>query len=312
MAETQTGRDEELTEQSLFLYNEGSFIVTADHNIIEKRGIIMKLKKALAAGLSTSVLFSSCLGASAAPLTTANLTSEQINSYILNVEAYKQAYPDLAAAFGDDEQSYVNHYLTAGVYEGRTKGALFDPLTYAEAYGDIRDALGYDVTALVNHYVNYGVAESRTMGTSHGYADIAAAESSGLERAYIPRSTASEYQNVSGENSPAVNSSPAVDSTPTAAANTSGDNGGNNLSNIWNYHHTTSIYHDDGKTLWRVEYYDENNNLKQYSSVTDVDLDTNSYTENVYSYDNEKQEQILERTDTYVNGVLVSSTAGSN
>lgn len=279
----------------------------------------MKLKKTLAAGLSTAVFFSSCLGVSAAPATTTNLTSEQINNYILNVEAYKQAYPDLAAAFGDNTESYVNHYLTAGIYEGRTKGVLFDPLTYAEAYGDVRGALGYDVLALVDHYVNCGVAENRTMGTAHGYADIATAESSGLELAYIPRAAAAEYQNISSGNSSSGNNSTGSSastggavSNSTAALDDNSGNTGNNLSNVWKYHHTTSIYHSDGKTLWRVEYYDENNKLQQYSDVTNVDTDTNSYTENIYSYDNEKKEQILERVDTYENGVLVSSTPGSN
>lgn len=277
----------------------------------------MKLKKALAAGLSTAVFFSSCLGVSAKTAT--DLTTEQINSYILNVEAYRQAYPDLAAAFGDDVDSYVNHYLTTGIYEGRTKGVLFDPLTYAEAYGDVRGALGYDVLALVDHYVNCGVAENRTMGTAHGYTDIAAAESSGLQLAYIPRAAAAEYQNISSGSSSvgssSAGSSAAADSTvtdSTAVSNSTDSNTGNNLSNVWKYHHTTSIYHDDGKTLWRVEYYDENNKLQQYSDVTNVDTDTNSYTENVYSYDNEKKEQILERVDTYENGVLVSSTPGSD
>ena len=309
----------------------------------------MKLKKTLAAGLTTVVLAGSCLSVSAAPATGTvnNLTAEEI-SLILDVEAYKQAYPDLAVAFGDDINAYVNHYLTYGVYEGRTKGVLFDPLTYAEAYGDIRSAFGYDVTALVKHYVNYGVAENRTMGTSHGFADIATAESSGMEQSYIPRALASEYKNLSNQNSSATSSQAAGSNTvsSSAAANSNtgssvaassntgstvtaptGNNSssaataggstdtssaassGNNLASIWEYHHTTSIYHDDGKTLWRVEYYDENNQLIRYSDVTNVDPDTNSYTETIYYTTGDN---VVDRTDTYVNGVLQSSVAGSN
>ena len=319
----------------------------------------MKLKKTLAAGLTTVVLAGSCLSVSAAPATGTvnNLTAEEI-SLILDVEAYKQAYPDLAVAFGDDINAYVNHYLTYGVYEGRTKGVLFDPLTYAEAYGDIRSAFGYDVTALVKHYVNYGVAENRTMGTSHGFADIATAESSGMEQSYIPRALASEYKNLSNQNSSATSSQAAGSNTvsSSAAANSNtgssvaassntgssvaassntgstvtaptGNNSssaataggstdtssaassGNNLASIWEYHHTTSIYHDDGKTLWRVEYYDENNQLIRYSDVTNVDPDTNSYTETIYYTTGDI---VVDRTDTYVNGVLQSSVAGSN
>ena len=309
----------------------------------------MKLKKTLAAGLTTVVLAGSCLSVSAAPATGTvnNLTAEEI-SLILDVEAYKQAYPDLAVAFGDDINAYVNHYLTYGVYEGRTKGVLFDPLTYAEAYGDIRSAFGYDVTALVKHYVNYGVAENRTMGTSHGFADIATAESSGMEQSYIPRALASEYKNLSNQNSSATSSQAAGSNTvsSSAAANSNtgssvaassntgstvtaptGNNSssaataggstdtsstassGNNLASIWEYHHTTSIYHDDGKTLWRVEYYDENNQLIRYSDVTNVNPDTNSYTETIYYTTGDN---VVDRTDTYVNGVLQSSVAGSN
>lgn len=52
---------------------------------------------------------------------------------ILDMEAYRAAYSDLEEAFGDDEHAYIKHYLTTGVYEGRTKGVLFDPLTYAES-----------------------------------------------------------------------------------------------------------------------------------------------------------------------------------
>lgn len=75
------------------------------------------------------------------------------------------------------------------------------------------------------------------------------------------------------------------------------------------YDHTTSIYKDDEVTLWRVEYYDSNNKLIQYSDVVDFDSTTNSYTENIYSY-TEESGQVLERTDVYVNGELASSTNG--
>lgn len=319
----------------------------------------MKLKQIIAIGFVTTALIGSCLSVSAAPAAkTAKtaLTPEQI-ALILDVESYKQAYPDLAAAFGDDTNAYVEHYLTTGIYEGRTKGVLFDPLTYAEAYADVRSAHGYDITALVNHYVTFGVKENRTMGTSQGYADIAAAERAGLQSYYIPRELTSEYKNIpSGSNastesflashtgnaagaSSAANNHPSVAapvvtsfapvastsvaatapvasapvaSTPVASAPVASAPASNLSPNSSNFHHTTSIYHDDGETLWRVEYYDENNHLKQYSSVTDVDNSTNSYTENIYSYDWENDKEVLERTDTYVNGVLTSTVSGAN
>lgn len=73
------------------------------------------------------------------------------------------------------------------------------------------------------------------------------------------------------------------------------------------YDHTTSIYANDNETLLRVEYYDNNNKLTHYSVVTDFDSSTTSYTEKIYTYDNDTQTEILQRTDTYVNGVLDNS-----
>lgn len=70
------------------------------------------------------------------------------------------------------------------------------------------------------------------------------------------------------------------------------------------YDHTTSIYDNDNETLLRVEYYDSNNKLTHYSVVSDFDSATSSYTEKIYTYDDDTQTEILQRTDTYVNGVL--------
>ena len=70
---------------------------------------------------------------------------------------------------------------------------------------------------------------------------------------------------------------------------------------------STSIYGDDG-TLLRVEYYVEDQNLPaEYSDVANYDEDTNSYTETVYRYDKENEVEVVVRTDTYINGELVSS-----
>lgn len=277
----------------------------------------MNLKKTIAAGLSIAVLVSSGLTVSAAEKTPVNT-----NDLIINVEAYKAAYPDLAQAFGDNTDAYVAHYLTIGVYEGRTKGVLFDPLTYAESYSDIKNAFGYDIPAIVNHYVTCGITENRTMGTSHGYADIAAAESAGMGQYYLPRESTATYAD-NGSDSNTGNTG-----TGHTASNSAGSTGNSSVSDSaaaynnaaaaaigsaadrWQAHHTTTILHDDG-SKWRVEYYDENNNLKQYSSVTYTDTSTDSYTENVYSYDKENKVEVLERTDTYVNGVLESSTPGN-
>lgn len=152
----------------------------------------MNLKRKIAASAAVLLLIGSAMNVSAAELASKDYVNKLIKNHqaelIINVDAYKAAaYSDLAKAFGDDTDAYINHYLTKGVYEGRTKGVLFDPLVYAEAYRDIKNALGYDIDAIVQHYLTFGISENRTQGTAHGYADIAAAEKAGVQNTNINR-----------------------------------------------------------------------------------------------------------------------------
>lgn len=286
----------------------------------------MNLKKAVIASAAAALLVGSAMNVSAAEKTPSNyanaLKANNQENLIIDVEAYKAAYSDLAEAFGDDTDAYIRHYLTIGVYEGRTKGVLFDPLVYAEAYSDVKEAFGYNVPAIVNHYLTFGISENRTQGTATGYADLAAAERAGAQKTNIQRNVivinnldsnaaGSIYENnAAGNNNNAaasngntfLNNNMAAGSGNTAAANSAAAGNSNK-----DYHHTTSIYGDDKSTLLRVEYYDDQNKLYQYSDITNYDSSTNSYTEKIYHYDEESQTEVLDRTDTYVNGVLSSS-----
>ncbi len=292
----------------------------------------MNFKKILVTGTAIALLSGSVLHVSAAEAAQNNYKEKNPESLIIDVEAYKAAYSDLEEAFGDDQSAYIEHYLTIGVYEGRTKGVLFDPLLYAEAYSDVKAACGYDISAIVNHYLTHGITENRTIGTANGYSDLAAAERAGVQNMNIQRnsvSTASYESNVTSNNNNIVNNAStdnntnAINNIPVIGSsnNTNSNNTNNaapvdnnsaganssNAGNNQSYHHTTSIYDNDEKTLLRVEYYDDNNKLIQYSSVNNFDSNTNSYTENIYHYDEETETSVLDRTDTYVNGALSSS-----
>lgn len=362
----------------------------------------MKLKKAVMAGAATALFVGSVLNVSAAKTASDNyvnaLKESNKENLILDVEAYKAAYSDLAAAFGDDTDAYIEHYLTIGIYEGRTKGVLFDPLAYAEAYNDVKSVCGYNIPAIIDHYLTFGIAENRTAGTANGYADIAEAEKNGAAKISVQRdlakisnaSSSADAYNASADpvnaasdntntatnnsnNTTAATSSPGTvissnpktnaaananvtantgtgtasntnstvpannntgntaGSNPVTAPTAPGNNTGNTSSDNYtaptvdnstasneisgyvppqnnnNYHHTTSIYDNDESTLIRVEYYDENNKLFEFSEVSNHDSDSNSYTEDVYYTDQETGEIVHDRTDTYVNGALSSS-----
>lgn len=252
----------------------------------------MRFKKALVTSAAAVLCFGSVLNVSAAN-----------ENLIVNVEAYKAAYSDLAAAFGDNTDAYINHYLTAGVYEGRTKGVLFNPLAYAEAYPDIKAAFGYDVYAIADHYATYGIKENRTLGTAGGYADLAEAEANGapkfvaqnLQQARAAGNAAANTASSGSYSAPAASGSYSTPASSPSYANPSAEAADSRFS------HTTSIYSNDG-TLLRVEYYDNDNKLYEYSVVTNYDSNTNSYTEAIYSKD-----MTPVRTDTYVDGSLSSS-----
>lgn len=256
----------------------------------------MKLKRMIMVSTATAMFLGMTLNVSAAQSSADKYVNRLKESrqvgLILDVDAYRAAYSDLDEAFGDDEDAYIKHYLTIGVYEGRTKGVLFDPLTYAESYDDVMAAFGDDVLAIITHYTTHGVKENRTAGTAAGYEDIAAVIEGGAVQSVVRggnNSAASESQAVQ---KPSENGTLSV---------TSGTQTEDKFAGI-RIGHTTSIYADDGVTLIRVEYYDENNKLVYYSDVINYDSNTKSYTENIYSYDEKEGREVLERTDIYVNG----------
>lgn len=266
----------------------------------------MKFRRMIIASAAAAVFFGMTMNVSAAQSSTDKYVNRLKKSgqvdLILDVEAYRAAYSDLEEAFGDDENAYIKHYLTAGVYEGRTKGVLFDPLTYAESYDDIMDAFGDDVLAIVTHYVTCGVKENRTAGTAAGYEDIAAAIESNTVQGVVRAENSSAVSESQAVRKPSGNQTPSEASEDRIPSEASGDQTEDRFAGS-RIGHTTSIYADDGVTLIRVEYYDENNKLIYYSDVINYDSSTKSYTENIYSYDEEDGREVLERTDTYVNGV---------
>ncbi len=51
-------------------------------------------------------------------------TGDEMNAA---VKQYKEAYPDLQAAFGNDLRAYTLHYFMNGMYEGRDYGGIWKP-----------------------------------------------------------------------------------------------------------------------------------------------------------------------------------------
>ena len=75
---------------------------------------------------------------------------------------YLEMNPDVAAAFGDDEEAALRHFVTYGMPEGRVASRNFSVSTYRARYADLRAAFGDDLAAYYRHFITYGFFEGRT------------------------------------------------------------------------------------------------------------------------------------------------------
>lgn len=101
---------------------------------------------------------------------------------VFDAEYYAEQYPDLKAAFGNDEKALHQHFLQYGLKEGRVMNPIIDVVKYREQHGDLQTAFGDDWDAYVEHFFTFGVNEKRDSGTDfdmnaylESYADLKAA-----------------------------------------------------------------------------------------------------------------------------------------
>lgn len=114
----------------------------------------MKIKKLIVLGAAVSMFTASTLGVSATGL-----------KDIFDADYYAEQYPDLKAAFGNDEAALYKHFLTYGIKEGRVMNPVIDIVKYREQYADLQTAFGDDWDSYIKHYFEFGVNENRDNGT---------------------------------------------------------------------------------------------------------------------------------------------------
>ena len=126
-------------------------------------------------------LLAACLGVSAAMIPAVDVQAGtgvvyEWNNAGFDGELYGAMYPDLAAAFGNNNDLMWNHFRTAGYYEGRIgkmkmpvinkltvleNGRYFNAAQYALDNPDVAAVLGTAPATLWAHYLNNGYAEGR-------------------------------------------------------------------------------------------------------------------------------------------------------
>ncbi len=103
----------------------------------------------------------------ATPTVTSKYTADQQAAIktIFNAAEYAEMNPDVAAAFGTDENKLFEHYLVFGINENRAPSKTFDVNAYASSYPDLQVAFGDNVDSYILHYATFGQKENRTLTT---------------------------------------------------------------------------------------------------------------------------------------------------
>ena len=141
---------------------------------------------------------------------------------IFDADLYAKAYPDVAAAYGNDREALWNHYVTHGIKEGRTQiNSGFNVFAYISAYPDLRNAFGDDLVAYYVHYADHGINENRKL-TMVDAATKAGITVTGLQGQVIARPAPIQVPDLSSYSVPSsvlkadtVNATPKATTQPT-------------------------------------------------------------------------------------------------
>ncbi len=112
------------------------------------------MKKILSSIIVFMLLFSSvCL--------TSVYAADKLDKEIFAYELYKEKNPDVLNHFGDNYNKIIDHWLKAGIKEGRQGSYVFDAKFYLNKYDDLKRAFGTDYKKAYEHYKKYGIKEGR-------------------------------------------------------------------------------------------------------------------------------------------------------
>lgn len=125
----------------------------------------MKSRHLILAVLST-IIFVMVLAI--CPLQTKAAAKSDVSAYkaVFDAEYYYNTYPDVAAAYGMNENALFSHYVNFGIKEGRSASAEFNLGAYMRRYTDLQEAFGSDLAAYCRHYISCGIAEGRNASSN--------------------------------------------------------------------------------------------------------------------------------------------------
>ena len=80
---------------------------------------------------------------------------------VYNYNYYVNKYPDIQAAYGDDDIAVLEHFVNCGMNEGRIASTNFNEQQYVSRYADLQGAFGTDSRSYYIHYLTFGIREGR-------------------------------------------------------------------------------------------------------------------------------------------------------
>ncbi len=103
---------------------------------------------------------------------TSGTTTSSLASYyapVFDAQSYLNRYADVKAAYGNDEEAALKHFIQYGMKEGRQGNDTFVVQFYKMNYADLQKAYGNDWTKYYEHYIMYGAKENRNAANPQEY-----------------------------------------------------------------------------------------------------------------------------------------------
>lgn len=120
---------------------------------------------------------------------------------IVSTRYYAETYPDLMAAFGNNDSQLFAHWANSGRYEGRRPSPAFDPAFYLNSNPDLKAAFGEDLSRASYHWYEWGRQECRAgsaefnpLNYLNRYPDLKAAFGNDCTAAYNHYISAGYYE----------------------------------------------------------------------------------------------------------------------
>lgn len=111
------------------------------------------------------------------------MSEEDYNTYasVFDANYYYAANPDVAVLCGMDYRALLNHFLTVGMYEGRSASYDFNPSVYINKNPDLQKVFGTNIVLYFKHYALVGCKENRIANINPVQADT-----TGLDIKFVP------------------------------------------------------------------------------------------------------------------------------